>query len=90
MKINENFALHQVAGKWVVLPLAEATLDFNGMITLNETGVLLWNQLIKGSDRNALAKALTEEYDVSAEQALEDVDAFLNKLTQLGCLDQIP
>ena len=87
MKIKENFALRQVAGNWVVLPLAAATLDFNGMLTLNESGCLLWNLLKQGSSREALATALTEEYDVTFEQALADVDEYLEKLDKAGCID---
>ena len=41
MKLNENFTLKNVAGSWVVLPVNQATLDFNGMLALNESGVLL-------------------------------------------------
>ena len=87
MKIKENFALRQVAGTWVVLPLSEATLNLNGMLTLNETGVFLWNLLEKGSTREDLATALTDEYEVSFEEALTDVDAYLARLNQIGCLE---
>ena len=87
MKLKENFALHQLADTWVVLPLGDAALDFTGMLTLNETGVLLWNALEKGGDREALAAALTAEYDVSREAALQDVDAFLEKLKEVGCAE---
>lgn len=87
MKLNKNFALRQVASTWVVLPLAEATVDFNGMLTLNESGALLWRTLEQGSDREGLADALTAEYDVAREQALTDVDEFLNKLLRAGCIE---
>ena len=65
MKIKENFVLRQVADTWVVLPLGQATVDFKGMLTLNESGILLWRLLEKGTTREALAAALTEEYEVS-------------------------
>ena len=87
MKIKENFALRQVAGTWVVLPLAQATLDFNGMLTLNDSGRFLWNLLVNGSTKEALATALTEEYDVSYEEALADVDEYVEKLKSAGCID---
>ena len=87
MKIKECFALRQVAGTWVVLPLAEATVDFTGMLTLNETGLMLFNLLKEESTREDLAKALTDEYDVTLEQAQSDVDAFIAKLDKAGCIE---
>ena len=40
-----------------------------------------------GGGREALAEALTEEYDVTYEQALVDVDEYLGKLERAGCLE---
>ena len=87
MKIKENFVLRQVADTWVVLPLGSATLDFNGMLTLNESGVLLWKLLEQGSDRDALVDRLLAEYEVSRQEAATDVEDFLGKLIQAGCVD---
>ncbi len=86
MKIKENFVLRSVADTWVVLPLGDAVVDFNGMLTLNETGVVLWRVLEAGCDKDALIKALTDEYDVSKEIASADVEIFLGKLASAGCL----
>lgn len=87
MKLKKNLVLRQVADTWCVLAYGAALVDFNGMLTLNESGVLLWKALEQGADRMALAEVLTAEYEVCTEQALEDVDAFLDKLSQAGCLE---
>ena len=87
MKINKNFLLRQLADTWVVLPLSDTSVNFNGMITLNESGVVLWNTLEKGSDLDSLVSALRAEYIVSEEQARIDVEAFLRKLQTVGCLE---
>ena len=84
--LKDGFVLRQVADTWVVMPLGQVSLDFNGMLTLNETGAVLWQALEKGGDVQDLANALTAEYDVSAEQAKQDVEAFMAKLQQAGCL----
>ena len=87
MKINENFVLRELAGTWVVLPLADKTVDFNGMITLNESGALLWKTLENGADVDALVEVFMSEYVVSAEQARADVEYFVARLRVAGCLD---
>ncbi len=88
MKIKENFVLRNVADTWVVLPLGESAVEFNGMLALNETGVVLWKALAAGCDKRALVKALTDEYDVSDELASSDVEIFLEKLASVGCLEE--
>lgn len=87
MKLKDNFVLREVADTWVVLPVGEATLDFDGMLTLNETGAVLWRALEQGGDADALVAALTAEYDVTPEVAKADVEEFLAKLLESGCAE---
>ena len=87
MKLKEDFLLRQVAGTWVVMPVGQATVDFNGMLTLNETGALLWRKLSEGADLDGLVAALTAEYNVSAEEARADAAAFCRKLLDAGCAE---
>ena len=88
MRIKEGFVLRRVADLNVVLPLGQATLNFNGMVQLNESGTLLWHQMEKGTTREELAELLTKEYNVSKEEALTDVNAFLNVLDPVGCIEE--
>jgi hypothetical protein len=88
MKIKANFVLRQIASVWVVLPLGNAALDFREMLTLNESGVLLWRLMKEGCDREDLVAALLTEYDVSRSVAEADADEFVEKLRSAGCLEQ--
>lgn len=88
MKIKENFALRQVADVWCVLPLGEATLNLNGMLTLNESGAMLWQALESGKNADELVEALLNEYEVTRTQAEADVKEFLDKLRQVECIEE--
>lgn len=87
MKIKKNFILRQVADIWVVMPIGDEAVDFNGMMTLNETGALLWKALEQGGSAETLADALTAEYNVSREEALADAEEFCRKLIEAGCAE---
>jgi hypothetical protein len=87
MKIKANFVLRQVAKSWMVLPLAEQNKNLNGVLSLTESGALLWRQLEEGCDMQTLADALVQEYGIPREKALADASKFTEKLMQLGCLD---
>jgi len=69
MKIKEGFLLRQVADNWVVLPVGQACVDFNGMLSLNDSGALLWKALEQGGDREALADAFNK-YDVNSPRKI--------------------
>lgn len=85
MKLKAGFVLREVAGQTVVLPVHD-DLDLNMMITLNETGRFLWEQLQKETEEAELVSALLKEYDVDEATAAAAVAAFVKKLDENGLL----
>ena len=62
-------------------------MRISGMISLTESGYLLYQQLQSGCDRDQLIRVLLETYDVEAAEAAADVDAFLDKMRKLRILE---
>lgn len=86
MKIKSGFILREVAGNSIVISVGERVKEFNGVINLNETGVVLWKTLEKGATEEELVNALLSEYDVSKEVAEADVKTFISKLQEAKLL----
>ena len=84
MKIKEGYLLKEVAGNHVVIPVGN--VSFNGMLNLNETGVLIWKKLENGCEESDLVAAFLAEYDVTEERAKEDISIFVEKLRKAGFL----
>ncbi len=82
MKTKPGYLLRKVAGQHVVVPTGAAAVDFNGIITLNGSGALLWETLAKGASRAELILMLLETYVVEPETAAQDVEDFLTKLRE--------
>ena len=87
MKIKDNFILRKVADSYVVVPVGRLTLNFNGIITLNETGAFLFELLQKGAEREELIDRLLAEYEVTPERAAADVDVFIEKVKASDVLE---
>ena len=87
MKIKQGFVLKTVGDNHIVVPVGAQTVDFRAMITLNETGAFLWKHLEENCDAAALVAALLAEYNVTADIAEKDVNAFLVKLQDNDLLE---
>ena len=87
MKIGEGFLLRNVAGNNVVVPIGQATLDFNGMMSLNETGAFIFSKMLDGTTKEQLIEDLISEYEVEREIAQKDVDDFIKKVEGEGLLE---
>ena len=88
MKIKPGFLLREVAGNTVAVPVGSGTVNFNGMITLSETGALLWKKLENGATEDELVSAMLEEYDIDDATARRDIKAFTDKLIKVGIIEE--
>ena len=86
MKRNPDFLQQDVAGTSVIVPTGAAVTSFPGMITVNDTGVYLWELLETEQTVDTLVDALLERYEVVREQAEADVETFLERLRSTGAV----
>lgn len=62
------------------------TVNDSVLHTLNEVGTFIWELLDGERDAESIASSLSEEFDVSFEQARDDVDRFLRELLRRDLL----
>ncbi len=88
VKLKENFVLRKVGPMYMAVPFGALTREVKGMISLTESGYLLWQEIKKGNDTvEGLSKVLCDTYEVPSEQAAADVQAFLDGLREQGALE---
>lgn len=88
VKLKENFVLRKVGPMYMAVPFGTLTKEVRGMISLTESGYLLWQEIKKGNDTvEGLSKMLCDTYEVPSEQATADVQAFLDGLRKQGALE---
>jgi len=88
MIIKPGFVVKQVGGQEIVIAVGKAAEKFNGYITLNGSGKLLWNALSKGATKDELVSLMLATYDVEPEVAKEDVERFTAKLISADIIDE--
>ncbi|MBR3644908.1 MAG: PqqD family protein [Lachnospiraceae bacterium] len=87
MKIKNGYILREVAGNHVVLPIGEATIDFNGMASLNSTGAFLFEKMMQDTTEEELVKAMVEYYEIDEQTAVRDVRSFIEKIKGAGIVE---
>lgn len=84
MQLKEGYLLRDVAGNHVVVPVGN--LNFDGMITLNDTGVFIWKLLEKDISEETILDKLFDEYGVDRSILEKDLAVFLKKMKDAGLL----
>lgn len=85
MKIKDGFMLREVAGQWLVIPIGERVVEFNGIITLSESGALLWRRMEnEDASEEDLVREILAEYIIDEDTARTDVQEFLVMISEKG------
>ena len=88
MKLRGEFVVRQVMDDIVAIPVGEEASRFGGMLLLNEVSRVIWTELEKGADLDSLVTAVTDAFEVSAEEARADILELLEQLRKAGILDE--
>lgn len=86
MRIKKEYVFRNVAEEYLLIPTGKAALTTPGLMTLSESGCLLYQKLQNECSKSELITTLRSEYDVSEAVAEKDIDAFLEQMRQLDML----
>ena len=87
MKIKEGYLLREVAGQFLVVPVGNQAISFNGIITLNKTWKVILEVLQKETSKATILETLLDRFEVTPEQASQDIDMFLSTLQKHQLLE---
>ncbi len=81
IKIKDGFILRELGGEFCLVYQDDSNNgSLDGLPSINETGIFLWDRLEKGYSPSELITALTEKQQIDFEDAEADVGEFLAKL----------
>lgn len=85
MRIIEGFILRNVMGQATIVGEGVGQIDFNKLITLNDSAAYLWQSVDdKEFDIQTLANLLVDKYGIDQDTALTDAKAIANKWIEIG------
>lgn len=87
MKIKENLKLRKVGDRYMLVDVSDTDANVTTVYTFNDTAAFVWNEAVNhGLETGRLAGRLCEEYDVSPDAALADVNRLLAIWRRSGLL----
>ena len=88
MKTKKGFRLRNICGENVIVAEGIENIDFSRIISMNESAAYLWNK-VQSIDytANTLIDLLLEEYEVSREDAAQDVNQLIEQWQKAGIVE---
>lgn len=81
--------MRDVCGNKVIVATGLERMDFNKVVSFNETAAYLWESL-EGKEFTAetMASLLLERYDVDGQRAADDAAALLKTWIEVGLVEE--
>ena len=85
MKLKEGFVTYEISGDHFTVPAGNQS--FNGLIKSNKTAAYVIELLKQDTTAEKITDALYEKYDAPKEIIATDVDGILQKLREIGAIE---
>jgi len=84
---RSTMVTRRVAGEIILVPIVRQVKDDPSLFTLDEVAAFLWDQMETYRSGSEMARELQTAYDVSPEQAENDVRRFLQQLQDIEAIE---
>jgi hypothetical protein len=85
MKIKEGFVLRQMCGENIVAGEGLQHINFNKLISLNESAAYLWKELVdKEFTQQEMAELLIKRYGIDEQLAMSDSEKLMASWVEIG------
>lgn len=87
MKFKKGYKVREIAGEHVVIMQGRFGVDMTRVIALNESSLLLWNEL-QGKEFSVedVKQVLLDNYEVEEAVAARDAEAWIAKLAECNLI----
>lgn len=82
----KDFAVRNIAGETILVPIRSGVADLDSIFLLNETGSVVWAALERPASAESIVEAVVAEFQVDREMASTDVRDYLSALESAGLL----
>lgn len=84
---SESVVSRVIAGETLIVPVRGRVGDLASIYSLNETATTLWEALSSPMSHEALLDRVLDQYDVTRDQAEDELLAFLDDMQTAGLVE---
>lgn len=85
-KANPNFLLREIGGECVLVPVGDAGVFDNSLISLNDSFGFLWKFFQDAHTVSQAVDAVLEQYSCSKSEAEQDIVNFVNQTLEYNLI----
>lgn len=89
MRIKDGFVLRQMCGENIVAGEGLQHINFNKLLSLNESAAYLWKELVdKEFTQEEMAELLIARYGIDKQLAMTDSEKLMQSWVEIGVAEE--
>jgi len=88
-KRNENFVFRKIKNETILVPIKDNVGDMGFIFNLNEVGAFVWEHLDGKNRLLDIKNMISEEFEVSSQEAEKDLCEFVDQLKEIDAIFQV-
>jgi hypothetical protein len=76
----------EIGGETIIVPVCRRVGDLDSIYTLNGVGAMIWSLIDGQREVDQMVEAVCRTYDVSPEEAREDISHLLHEMEDAGLI----
>jgi hypothetical protein len=85
---NANFVYRKIEDETILVPIRDNVGDMSCIYNLNEVGAFIWEHLDGEKTLGDILNMVTDEFDVTTEDAEIDLHDYISDLNEIGAIHQ--
>lgn len=83
---NPDYIFRKIIDEYILVPIHQDVADMECIYTLNEVGAFIWDCLSEPAKPVEIAKEISDNFEVRADEAMEDVEDFIEQMMDIGAV----
>lgn len=83
---DSDFVTRCITGETIIVPVRAGVGDLDSIYTVNEVGTRIWELIDGRTPVSRIVEAITNEYEITPEEAEKDIVEFLGSLEAAGLI----
>ena len=89
LQAHPDIIVRQIGEEWILVPTGELAQHFNGMVSLNEFGYFIWQQLQQPHTIGEVLQAASETYGNSLGMQDIEIRSFIHEYALMGLFHEV-
>ena len=87
MKKKEEFIVREIVDEYVMMPVGNTALKFNGLVMANAVSAFIWENIENVNSVEELTNFICNEFEVEYEIALQDTAEIVEQMKKAGWIE---